>query len=955
MTLNLSPNRLARLAGLVLCVVLAHDALAQTAPARTTRQRQPVAAASPAPEKAPVAAAEWRFGPEPAWVAGPPPDSVPSEPARAGAPRQRRDLLLDQQWHIGDTGIQAYWHSRSVALDQGALRGVSEPQIAYNPDYQRVVIHNLSLIRGGQRLDRTKDMRVEVLRREQSLEQRVITGQKALLLIPSDVRVGDIVELAYTIEGWNPIFENRLSMLLTFGLDWPVDVARIRVDAPRERRFQTRALASDLVMQTTDHGARQVLEGIRRNLAGTTPEHQTPPWHKVYPAVLITDYANWTEVDAWAQRLFAPTPGDPSVARLAEQFRARQLPPADTVAAVLRFVQDEVRYFSVSLGESSHRPKSPAQTLADRMGDCKDKVMLFNAVLAELGITARPALVSVARNRAILDYLPGPSEFDHVVSQVEVDGRRLLLDPTLPQQGLSLRNQGHPRYGAAFVVGQGRPPEPYVPPPDAVDEVISTQTWDLSDLRRQRWPLRLQLQARGLTAEAWRAGLSAGALERWSQVIGGTYVKAYPGLSVAGAPVVQDDRNTNTIAVQLAFDWTGPTQYRRGSVRFEYVPLDILELLELPPEARRSMPYWLTQPQAVEQRIFIQTPRPLPGQPPGPRQLGDRHLSIATRYDVRGQELRYTTRLERRSDAVEARDVNAYRERLMEARRQLGQTVGLPLVDFDALDPQLGPLQRRLEAQIGKRDDQLRRQVMADEVTDVVATAALAQVHGQSLLAAHILVDRAEALNQLTRFDEGLASADAALAILPEHGPAHTGRGVALMGLTRYADAVAAFEAAARAPQGNTADYWLGLAQLYADQPERAARTLRDYHRDASGPARDFAGIWLYLVTERLRPGEGRTLFSEDDLSDSSGAGFGRQLLRHVTGRIDQDSLLAQARKSESMERMNLAEAYFFIGQLLVARGQRQEAAGWFEKVLETRALPYREFSLAQGELRRRP
>ena len=48
-------------------------------------------------------------------------------------------------------------------------------------------------------------------------------------------------------------------------------------------------------------------------------------------------------------------------------WKARNLAPEVLVAEVLRFVQDDVRYFSMSLGESSHRPKPAARTLAERL------------------------------------------------------------------------------------------------------------------------------------------------------------------------------------------------------------------------------------------------------------------------------------------------------------------------------------------------------------------------------------------------------------------------------------------------------------------------------------------------------------------------------------------------------------------------------------------------------------
>ncbi|WP_204278447.1 hypothetical protein, partial [Enterobacter kobei] len=84
-----------------------------------------------------------------------------------------------------------------------------------------------------------------------------------------------------------------------------------------------------------------------------------------YPALHISEYASWAEVDQWAQGLFAGDAAAAGVAEKAAELKASvgaSGTPEQQVAAALRFVQDEVRYFSASLGESSHRPKPAAKT-----------------------------------------------------------------------------------------------------------------------------------------------------------------------------------------------------------------------------------------------------------------------------------------------------------------------------------------------------------------------------------------------------------------------------------------------------------------------------------------------------------------------------------------------------------------------------------------------------------------
>ena len=78
--------------------------------------------------------------------------------------------------------------------------------------------------------------------------------------------------------------------------------------------------------------------------------------------------------------------------------KLRALPSnEERVVAALEFVQSEIRYFSVSLGENSHRPASPDIVLKRRYGDCKDKSLLLMTLLDELKIPSKVVLLTHIR------------------------------------------------------------------------------------------------------------------------------------------------------------------------------------------------------------------------------------------------------------------------------------------------------------------------------------------------------------------------------------------------------------------------------------------------------------------------------------------------------------------------------------------------------------------------------
>ncbi|WP_457423988.1 DUF3857 domain-containing protein, partial [Roseateles sp. P5_E7] len=726
---------------LALSLGMAH---AQTAPTKPAAAK--AAATKPtSPYPAVPAGAGYRFGPVPAWVKPVPEASAASPKPPAPGAKARREALVDIQTQLAPKSATATWlHLQHVALDTSTLREVSEPQISFNPAYQQLVIHQIGVIRSGQRLDRLKDARIELMRREQLLERQMIDGVRTALVVISDVRVGDIVDVAYTLVGESPIFDGRFAALLPVAGDVPIDRLHLRVEGPAERRLQVKSLATDLQPERFEEGGRQVLRVLREHVPAVVEEAATPPWFKVYPAIHISEYASWAEVNQWAQTLFVAEPANAAVAERVAALKAVGGTPEQQVAAALRFVQDEVRYFSASLGESSHRPKPASRTLAERLGDCKDKTLLLNALLTGLGLDARPTLVSVQRNRGINNFLPSHDVFDHVISRVQIGEQVYFLDPTLNGQGLSLEKRGYLPYGAGLVVAAGtEAPVAIQPPAFAVDSLSYRQDWDLSDLKR---PARLttSFKASGLAAERWRAAAAQAGTDRIAEGIGGHYVKALPGLVSVGTPQLLDDRAANEVELKLAFEHPAPGQYQRGMLEIELPAIELGDALALPPEARRRQPFMLDGARRMELQITLTGPHPITTPGPAPQQVSDKHFSFQARVENQGGKLVSTSRYERRGDEVLPADLDSYRERIGRARLLSGSRARLSLIDFrdKALEAEFGAIDRRLVKFQAARPDALLQILQTQEITRLVGLTLVPRLAPGSRLAARVLAER---------------------------------------------------------------------------------------------------------------------------------------------------------------------------------------------------------------------
>lgn len=88
------------------------------------------------------------------------------------------------------------------------------------------------------------------------------------------------------------------------------------------------------------------------------------------------------------------------------------------VAALVEYLNREIRYTGIEFDESSVVPHTPAETLGRKYGDCKDKSLLLVALLRAAGIPATLALLNAGDPVDVVSDLPGMGLFNHAIVYV---------------------------------------------------------------------------------------------------------------------------------------------------------------------------------------------------------------------------------------------------------------------------------------------------------------------------------------------------------------------------------------------------------------------------------------------------------------------------------------------------------------------------------------------------------
>jgi len=926
--------RLAALCWVVLC----GSAMAQAAAGNS----EPLKEIQVAPE------AFVRGAPVPAWA-----DLLPVPPADPALPVAALVVrLADSHLRVGEP--QSYLVNRAEqALEASALSAIGQPQLSFNPQHQRLLLHSVQLLRGGETIDHTADVQVRFLQRETALEQGIYSGVITASLLLEGVRVGDTLHLVYSVVGDNPIFGGRFADAASWQQNAPTGLRRVTLSGPADRPVQWRWIGGngpppdDPVRTVTD--GEQRLRFEQRNLAAAIyepfmPAHATPArW------LQFSEYPQWADVVDWARALFpADAPLPPELTPVIERLRA--LPSAgEQVSQALQWVQGEIRYWSVALGESSHRPALPALVLQRRYGDCKDKTLLLVQMLRALGLQAEPALVSLATRTGPEAWMPSPLAFDHVVVRVKVDGQTLLVDPTrIGQAGAPDRMGQHLEGAAVLPVAQGSTALERVASP-LRDQIFVSELTERFRLTAFDADASLEVEAlwTGLQAEGLRAALPTLDADKRRQWALGGYERRYPGVQLQGDVEVRDDVAANRIVTIGRFSVPQLARDVPEAWVMRYFPSNFQGSFALPEQVsgRRQaliLPSW---PMTLRYTLEVEWPPQVAAvTDPSVQRVDSPHFRAEVQRSFRGNRLRTSVLLQPLAPELPAADLPRLLEDLERFNRAVGSVAGVAKAELKR-DGVLGIGRTSLQDQMRKR-----LQTTVERSTKVIDADRLS---GEDL--AGVLCTRAETHADLGEPAAGLDDALQAVKIAPGFGPALACRGNLYFALGDFAKAAADFTAAL-ALDADGADLLSrrGRSRFFEGQFAAAANDFAkaaQMQQDTGG--RLFVQLWHTLALLRAQQALPQPL--ADLAAEAPDGDWPRPALALLAGLRDPAQVLTtlEAQMQGDERELALAEAWYYIGQHHAAQGRVVQAREAFEKARAQGITMYVEHVAAGHELKR--
>lgn len=508
---------------------------------------------------------------------------------------------------------EVYRHLIRKIITQSGVQNGSEISVTYDPNYQKLTFHKVIIWRDNKKINRLASSKFKILQNEKELSKFIYHGTYDAFLILDDIRKGDRIEYSYSIKGQNPIFGDKYANTFYFegSSSYGHRYTNLIVSNKRPLRFKS--------FNFNDKPKSRELAGMRVyewestvTASRRVPDHE-PSWYVPEKYTQVSEYQSWNDVVNWGLEVNSyPNLETPLLNRAVRQLQILSRDkPEKYIELATRFVQDEIRYMGIEIGEYSQRPNSPEKVLLQRYGDCKDKSMLLMCLLNKVNIPAYMAYVDTYSGKYSSDFLPSPFLFDHVVVVVEYNHAKTWIDPTIANQRGDFKSIYFPNYGQALVLKPGvNKPEDVIS--IATGKLVSELNFIIPDtLAGKQASLVITSTYTDNYADNMRSTIADDGQNELEKDFKEYINQYYPEAENNGEIVIKDDENSNTITIIESYLISNIWLRSEKSSAKPYINFysDLVDAdLRRIKEKNRKEPFALKYPINIEESITVVLP-----------------------------------------------------------------------------------------------------------------------------------------------------------------------------------------------------------------------------------------------------------------------------------------------------------------------------------------------------------
>jgi transglutaminase-like putative cysteine protease len=253
-----------------------------------------------------------------------------------------------------------------------------------------------------------------------------ITDQRIKVLVFPQMAAGD--SAVYTVDFVTraAVFPGVYTYGMVFQSTTPVLEERDTITAPKSLGLRTET--HDVPFSQEERGS-DVVYHWTYAVTNPTPAKAASisPMDKL-PRYFVSNLKDYAELGRAYGALSTPkVVVTPKVTELADRLTAGEQDKREQVRKIYEWVNSNIRYIGLELGDSTMVPHDVDAILTYGYGDCKDHDLLMRALLKAKGITTQSVLLN-ALNDYTLTSVPTFFQLDHVITYVP--DMNLFLDST---------------------------------------------------------------------------------------------------------------------------------------------------------------------------------------------------------------------------------------------------------------------------------------------------------------------------------------------------------------------------------------------------------------------------------------------------------------------------------------------------------------------------------------------
>ncbi len=368
--------------------------------------------------------------------------------------------LVDYQDKVETGVIKSFYRTVQCIKDASRVEDASLITHELDADNEQIVIHHLRIIRDGQTIDALDTENIKVMQREMSLQRHITNDRWTITVSIEDLRAGDTIDFSCTIiESANkhPLKGKQYRVVIWLNWVCPVHKEYFRVinDSTQTLLLSERRTTDDVQKTAVQEIAPgMVFDQCYENVTPVDMDDAVPGWVWC-DHIEVAMKQSWQDISTYLYNSYADNNDGSNPLELTELDQlVLSGDVAEDIISIVRFVQNDVRYRGEHNGIYSHTPRNAATTLKKRAGDCKDKSNLLVEMLKTISVKSRLVLVNTSTGRGLINKAPSAYHFNHMIVEVEYEGKLYYFDPTIQKQKGNLQNITEFFYGFGLPIDE---------------------------------------------------------------------------------------------------------------------------------------------------------------------------------------------------------------------------------------------------------------------------------------------------------------------------------------------------------------------------------------------------------------------------------------------------------------------------------------------------------------------